>query len=155
MSASSIAVIPLVLGLIAIACVVGGIYLIATSRRTVGPGPRCGHCQYNLTGSMANRCPECGRLFIEAGIVTNPVPSLRARRRIGIVLIVLPLVPATLGPVSSLFYQTQRARMQAERARAMAEQARAAEMQARQQAQQAQAPIQNQPTTAPASQPRP
>ncbi len=100
-------------------CLIAGIYLIATSRRNLGPGPRCGHCNYNLTGSTANRCPECGRLFIEAGIVTNPVTSLRKRRRIGIVLIVLPLT-VTLGFVTAMFYRERAARqaVAAEKARA-------------------------------------
>ena len=30
--------------------------------------PRCGGCDYNLTGFMGSRCPECGRLFTEVGI---------------------------------------------------------------------------------------
>lgn len=37
--------------------------------------PRCGHCDYDLTGhvgmsgSGGEVCPECGRLFREAGII--------------------------------------------------------------------------------------
>ena len=57
----------------AVACVAFGLYLIVTSRRKVEPGPRCGQCGYNLTGATENRCPECGRPFIEAGIITNPL----------------------------------------------------------------------------------
>ena len=30
--------------------------------------PRCGGCDYNLTGFMGSRCPECGGLFTEVGI---------------------------------------------------------------------------------------
>ena len=110
----------IILGIVA--CVVAGVYLILTSRRTVGAGPRCGHCQYNLTGSTANRCPECGRLFIDAGIVTNPVTSLRKRRRIGILLIVLPLVPVTLVFATTMFYQERAARQAAAREKAKAAQ---------------------------------
>ena len=108
--------------LAAVVCLIVGIYLIATSRRTVTGGPRCGHCDYNLTGSTANRCPECGRLFIEAGIVTNPVASLRKRRLIGIVLIVAPLIPTTIGFAATMFYRAWAARQAAaaEKAKAAA-----------------------------------
>ena len=107
--------------LAAVVCLIVGIYLIAPSRRTVA-GPRCGHCNYNLTGSTANRCPECGRLFIEAGVVTNPVASLRKRRLIGIVLIVAPLIPVTLGFATTMFYRARAARQAAaiEKAKAAA-----------------------------------
>lgn len=94
----------------AVACVAFGLYLIATSRRKIGPGPRCGQCGYNLTGAPANRCPECGRPFIEAGIVTNPATSLRKRRWIGITLIVAPLIPASLGLATMMFYRARAAR---------------------------------------------
>lgn len=33
--------------------------------------PACGRCGYNLTGNTSNRCPECGGLFIEVGVVTT------------------------------------------------------------------------------------
>ena len=103
---SYIAVI-LILG--PVVCLIFGIHLIATSRRSIGPGPHCGYCSYNLTGSTANRCPECGRLFIEAGIVTSPALSLRKRRLIGIVLIVTPLLLATLGFAATMFYRERAA----------------------------------------------
>ncbi len=105
--------IAIIVILAAVTCLIGGIYLIATSRRTVAPGPHCGHCNYNLTGSTANRCPECGRLFIEAGVVTNPATSLRKRRLIGIVLIVGPFFPATLGVAATMFYRARAARQAA------------------------------------------
>ncbi len=102
--------IAIIVMLAVVVCLLVGIYLIATSRRTVAAGPRCGHCGYNLTGSTANRCPECGRLFIEAGIVTTPITSLRKRRLIGIVLILAPLIPTTFGFATTMYYRAQAAR---------------------------------------------
>ncbi len=105
-----------------VACLIIGIYLIATSRRNLGPGPRCGYCNYNLTGSTANRCPECGRLFIEAGIVTNPAASLSKRRVLGLLLILAPFIPTTLGVAATMFYRARAARQAAaiEKAKAVA-----------------------------------
>ncbi len=51
---------------VAIAC--AGIWLILRSRSKVGSEPHCGHCDYQLTGLTSNRCPECGRPFIQAGV---------------------------------------------------------------------------------------
>ena len=136
----SVAIFPLIFGLVAVACVIGGIYLIATSRRTVGSGPRCGHCQYNLTGSTANRCPECGRLFIEVGVVMQAARTSQVRRWVGIgLLATIPLF--CLGTGSLLRWRSAGS---ARRAQAVAVNAAAA-----------QAAAQNQPTTAPASQPGP
>lgn len=68
-----------------------------------------GHCQecgYNLTGNVSGRCPECGKLIIEAGVV-SPRQSSRPRFWIGIgigialVLAMLPLVFSSL--VSVMF----------------------------------------------------
>jgi hypothetical protein len=134
--------------------VIGGVYLLTTSRRSVGSGPRCGQCQYNLTGAPGNRCPECGSLFIEAGIVMSPATSLRKRRWVGIVLIAAPWIPLMFGLLATtLAVRAQQARMEAVRARDMALQARAAQMQALQA--QTQSAAQNPPVTAPASQPTP
>ena len=102
--------VAIIITLGAVACVAFGLYLIVTSRRKVEPGPRCGQCGYNLTGATANRCPECGRPFIEAGIVTNPVTSLRKRRWIGITLLVAPLIPVSLGLATTMFYRARAAR---------------------------------------------
>lgn len=60
--------------------------------------PRCGKCNYNLTGCTSNRCSECGSLLIEAGIVVAPPPRtlrrVRAFRAIAAVVILILLVCA-------------------------------------------------------------
>ena len=65
-----------------------GLYLIRSARRRRGTEPRCGHCEYNLTGSLSDRCPECGLRFIEAGVVMGSRAS-RALLWIGLALIML------------------------------------------------------------------
>ncbi len=128
----------------AVACVAFGLYLIVTSRRKVEPGPRCGQCGYNLTGATANRCPECGNLFIETGVVMQVARSSRVRLWVGIGLLVGVVPLFCLGTGALLTFRQHQA----------ARQAQAAAMQARQQAQraQAQAAAQNQPPN-PVSQP--
>ncbi|MBU0637580.1 MAG: hypothetical protein KKB50_01845 [Planctomycetes bacterium] len=62
----------------------------AVRKRAEADAPRCGNCGYNLTGAPSNRCPECGKLFVEAGVITTPLrpgPSPRAIRLMLIVLV--------------------------------------------------------------------
>ncbi len=86
----SIFALPMVLG------VVGGVILVVAAltrpKRSVEPGPHCGHCGYNLTGAPSNRCPECGKLFIEAGVVMGLRGPTRRRTRLVIAAAVVPLV---------------------------------------------------------------
>ncbi len=62
--------------------------------------PVCGKCLYDLTGSEGIRCPECGSLFIEAGIHrvngTNPKFKLQSRH----VLIAVLLISILAGGLS-------------------------------------------------------
>lgn len=51
--------------------------LLLVQRWKIPSGPRCGGCGYNLTGAPSNRCPECGSLFVEAGIMTRRTQSPR------------------------------------------------------------------------------
>lgn len=51
--------------------------------------PRCGNCGYNLTGAPSNRCPECGKLFVEAGVITGPPASAQSRTMLRVLLIAL------------------------------------------------------------------
>lgn len=92
-----------------------GIFLVVTGRRRGGDSdPKCGHCGYNLTGATENRCPECGRLFIDAGVVTVHPRGSRVRFWIGVALIVLPGLLGTVGSVTSMMYVGARqARQQA------------------------------------------
>ena len=81
-----------------------GIYLIVSSRARGGSSPRCGHCQYNLTGSESNRCPECGRLFIEAGVVKQQRAVSRPRFWIGVAVLCIASFFVVGGFLSSMLY---------------------------------------------------
>ena len=110
------ATLPLVMTLVAAACVVAGVALIVTARRRAGFGPRCGNCRYNLTGATANRCPECGRLFIDAGVIAHGNAWSRPRLWIGIIILAT-IVPLTgSGILTTLMYRRVAA-AQAEAAR--------------------------------------
>jgi|GEM_PF-2374819 len=74
------------------------------------PTPHCGHCQYNLTGIEDNRCPECGWLFIEAGV--KIVGAQRRDRRKHIWLAAI-LGGFLLAGISVSYIMMTRARMQA------------------------------------------
>lgn len=73
-------------------CLAAGVYLLIRSRSSVEAYPRCGHCGYNLTGSISNRCSECGRLFIEAGVFVRRARRSRSTLAVGLILIIIPLV---------------------------------------------------------------
>ncbi|GMU82570.1 MAG: hypothetical protein AMXMBFR47_24410 [Planctomycetota bacterium] len=80
--------------------------------------PRCGHCGYNLTGAPGNRCPECGWLFIDAGVI---VRSDRRRSPWRSVVVRLALVVLVgIAGVSYFGIRAAQARASAEAARAMA-----------------------------------
>ncbi len=79
-----------------------GIFLMVSSRGRGGSSPRCGHCQYNLRGSESNRCPECGRLFIEAGVVTQRRAVSRPRFWIGVAVLCIASFFVVGGLLSSM-----------------------------------------------------
>lgn len=113
-------------------CVVGVLLLFGlsvliwrvTRRRGESERPYCGNCEYDLTGSESNRCPECGKLFIDAGVHRH-----RAERRdrrllrwsVPAALVMLVLI---VGGGSMLIFiaraQQQQAAANAARAQAMA-----------------------------------
>lgn len=94
-----------------------GILLIVLSRRGGLGYPSCGASQYNLSAIVGavDRCPECGALFVEAGIQ----PPRGKRKPVllwsGIALLLLPL--------TCFGFFTYQASQSAIRARAMAVQA--------------------------------
>lgn len=97
---------------------VTAVVLLRHGRRDVQVGPRCGSCGYNLTGCPSNRCPECGRLFIEAGVT---IASGRpARRTLAVALATGLLVVLLLGACVSMmmWLRAERAAMAAQRAQA-------------------------------------
>lgn len=88
--------------------------------------PRCGNCGYNLTGSTSNRCPECGLLFIEAGVVVRRGGRRRSIGRrvlLALGLLSLPII-AMLGLTLYLRAEAAAARA-AQRARVRAAEAQA------------------------------
>lgn len=103
---------------------------LARGRNVPGNTPSCGHCGYNLTGSPGNRCPECGKLFIEAGVTF----SVRERSRRSIVIVATAFALVLLASVIVMrTYSTRQARA----ARAQAVAARIAAMRQERQALQA------------------
>ncbi len=114
-------------------CLAAGVFLLVRSRSPAESHPRCGHCGYNLTGAVSNRCSECGRLFIEAGVEVRPKRRPKATLVVGLVLIILPLV-LSLGAIAAGQMAAQAARA---RAQAIAAQQRAVAAQLQAQAQQA------------------
>ena len=66
---SSVSLFPILAVALLVGVIAGVVVLIKGRRRgREGSAPTCGQCGYNLTGSESNRCPECGTLFIEAGV---------------------------------------------------------------------------------------
>ncbi len=107
-------------------CLASGVFLLVRTRRPADSHPRCGHCGYNLTGAVSNRCSECGRLFIEAGVIVLPKRRSSATLVVGLVLVILPLVFA-FGAIAAGLMAAQAARA---RAQAIAAQQRAIAAQA-------------------------
>ncbi|MCH8881548.1 MAG: hypothetical protein IID34_16910 [Planctomycetes bacterium] len=128
---SSVSLFP-ILAVALLAGVVAGVAVLIKGQRRRGEGtdPTCGQCGYNLTGSESNRCPECGTLFIEAGVTLgNPSPK-RPRWILASLIVLAILLVGGIG-LSLSYRATSQARAQA---RLRAIYAQAASVQAQQQA---------------------
>lgn len=75
-----------------LACLTGGLYWLNNLQHSADGRPVCGKCSYDLTGAPGNRCPECGTLFIEAGVTFTEGRRGRARRRFRLVMIALSVI---------------------------------------------------------------
>ena len=84
----------LALSILVVLLLVGVVVALLAIRKTLPtgePDPTCGRCGYNLTGSVSNRCPECGALFIEAGVILG-TPSPRRAPWVLVSLVVLSML---------------------------------------------------------------
>ncbi|MCA9254520.1 MAG: hypothetical protein KDA33_02735 [Phycisphaerales bacterium] len=95
--------------------------------------PTCGHCGYDLTGAESNRCPECGWLFIEAGVRVGPDGDTRRKRfRRAVILAIVLLAGAGVMLTAEAYLRARAARDQAiaQRQAALAQQRAATQRQA-------------------------
>ncbi len=107
--------------------VCAGVVVLIKARRREGTDPTCGRCGYNLTGSQSNRCPECGALFIEAGVTMGKRPG--SARWLVVSLVVLSILFVGAISLTNSYWAAASARAQATRA-AMQTRMRAIETQA-------------------------
>ena len=119
-----------VLGVMLLTGAVVAVFL--KGRRREGTDPTCGRCGYNLTKSESNRCPECGTLFIEAGVTLGTPSPMRARLVLVGFVVMLMLFVGGIG-LSVSYTAARRAQAQAARANMRAIQAQAVAAQAQQQ----------------------
>lgn len=86
---------------IAIALVTALIVFLRARRAPAKPFPACGRCGYDVSATVAeaDRCPECGTPFIEAGIIPPSVPPVPIGR---LVLVIGAIVLALFGGLFAL-----------------------------------------------------
>lgn len=113
---SSVSLLPILTVALLVGVVAGVVVLIKGRRRgREGTDPSCGRCGYNLTGSESNRCPECGTLFIEAGVTLGNTSPKRPRWVLVSLLVLLILFVGVIG-ASVIWRAASQARAQAVRA---------------------------------------
>lgn len=108
-----------ILGVLLVGAIVAGVMVTLSRLKPASHGPRCGNCDYNLTGAEANRCPECGKLFIEAGVVVAR-GSQRARRARLLLGFAAVAIVAMLMTAFAMIHLAERAATRAARAQAAA-----------------------------------
>src|SRR5262245_23698418 len=111
-------------------CVGVGLWLLDARVGRSGPmHPSCGHCGYDLTGSTSNRCPECGRLFIDAGVRVSRPRRSRLRIAAGIMMLLIGVLflPCLATTALSLRLRAANSQLTAQRLAAAAAAARAYE----------------------------
>lgn len=78
----------LYLSIVSVAITLGARHQFLRLRK--GDEPRCGRCEYNLTGNVTGRCPEFGGLLHDVGTKKGtPVLSERARRAVNLFVLVV------------------------------------------------------------------
>src|SRR5688572_29972900 len=97
-----------------------GIMLIRKARGKGLGYPACGSCKYNVSASvgMTDRCPECGLLFVTAGILPP-----RGFRQPGLMWMGVALVMMTVSCAGFALLASYRSQTAMQRARAAAAQA--------------------------------
>jgi uncharacterized protein HemX len=94
---------------VAVLVVAAAVWLVHDRRQRTGTEPRCGRCGYNLTGAAGNQCPECGALFIDAGVIVGRSAG-RGHVRPGIALVLALVAVALLLGATAAGYLAERAR---------------------------------------------
>jgi flagellar basal body-associated protein FliL len=127
--AMSHAMVLVVFVLVLVLALLGAVWWILRRRGAYDSTPRCGRCGYNLTGNTGNRCPECGAMFVEAGVVIRAGQQAGNRRTVYLTSIIVVLLLAA-GAMATLFSYVAALRAReaaaAARAQAMAVQAQRA-----------------------------
>ena len=95
---TSVSLFPILAAALLVGVVAGVVVLLKGRRRgREGTDAACGRCGYNLTGSESNRCPECGTLFIEAGVTLGNPSPMKARWVLVSLVVLSSLFVAGLG----------------------------------------------------------
>jgi len=87
---------------------VAGIWLIVKSRSKGLGFPGCGHCRYDLSGTLGTitRCPECGSDLKQVGVLPAQSSKNKGTLAAGILLLCVPLLCVGTGVVMSLMMRS-------------------------------------------------
>ena len=114
--------------LVLLAAVIVAVAMAVRLRSKSPNHPACGRCGYDVTATVghSDRCPECGALFIEVGIVppAGPTAERRATSKVVVVVLVVATLLSSILALGGIF--AARASVASARAQALAAQQRAA-----------------------------